>query len=130
VLVAEDNEMNMLIMREMLSQAGLKIIEACNGKETLDKYHENSVDLILLDIHMPEMDGFEVTNSIREFEKNISKYTPIVAITADALKTDKEKCIRAGMDDYISKPYTNDTVMEVVIRMLAKYFDKKQIILK
>jgi signal transduction histidine kinase/DNA-binding response OmpR family regulator len=119
VLIAEDNDMNMIIIREMLIQSGLKTIEARDGKETLDKYHENDISLILLDIHMPVMDGFEVTQAIRDFERG-GKHTPIVAITADALKADKDRCMMAGMDDYISKPYTNETIMEIVNRLLSK----------
>jgi len=85
-----------------------------NGKQALDILSRESFDLILMDIQMPEMDGYEATRAIREREKTTGFHIPIVAMTAHALKGDREKCIEAGMDDYIAKPIKMEELFKAV----------------
>ncbi|WP_428407916.1 response regulator [Hyphococcus sp.] len=104
ILVAEDNEVNRLVITHILREAGVSFKIAYNGREALALYAEHQPSVILMDISMPEMNGFEAAKAIRESEEETGLYTPIIALTAHALKDDKEKCLAAGMDDYISKP--------------------------
>jgi signal transduction histidine kinase/ActR/RegA family two-component response regulator len=116
ILIAEDNDVNMLIISQLISKMGFTVIKAKDGKEAYKKYEENHVDLIFMDIHMPEMDGYQVVRKIRAHE-NGRKHTPIIALTADAMKGDKEKCLNAGMDDYIAKPFRREEIVEVIKRL-------------
>ncbi len=125
ILVAEDNPINMLIIKANLTNMGFYIIEAPNGKEALKKFILNHVDLIFMDIHMPEMNGFEATRKIREHEKavaseNSSKksVTPIIALTADAFKDDRDKCFAEGMNFYLSKPFKPNDIINVIEQFL------------
>ncbi|MFC2951936.1 response regulator [Marinicaulis aureus] len=104
ILVAEDNEVNRLVLTHILKETGLSYKIALNGREALALYAECQPSVILMDISMPEMNGFEAAKAIREAEAESGLHTPIIAITAHALKDDKEKCLAAGMDDYVSKP--------------------------
>jgi|GEM_PF-549983 PAS domain S-box-containing protein len=113
ILVAEDNPINMLIIRTHLAEMGFQIIEAANGKEAVEKYAGNAVVLIFMDIHMPELNGFEATRKIREYEAG-KKHTPIIALTADAFKDDRDKCISEGMDFYLSKPFKPEDIVNAV----------------
>jgi CheY-like chemotaxis protein len=94
---------------------------ANNGKEALEKFDKNQYDLILMDIQMPIMDGMVATKKIREIENTIGTHTPIIAVTANALLGDREACIEAGMDDYISKPFKID----ILIKKMSKYIVHK-----
>ncbi len=113
ILVAEDNSINMMIISEIISKTGFTVLEAKNGIEAFEKYKKNECSLIFMDIHMPGMDGFEATEKIRIFEAG-KKHTPVIALTADAMKGDREKCIEAGMDDYISKPYSQTKIINTI----------------
>jgi len=104
VLLAEDNIINQKLANGLLDKLGCKIKTVNNGKEAFEAAKNNIYDIIFMDIQMPEMDGFEATGLIREWEKETGKHTPIVAMTAHAMKGDREKCINAGMDDYMTKP--------------------------
>jgi PAS domain S-box-containing protein len=104
VLLVEDNIINQKMISAMLSNIGCKVTPAFNGKEALEKFMENEYDIVFMDIQMPEMDGFESTMRIREFEKEKGNRTPIVALTAHAMKGDRDKCLNAGMDEYLTKP--------------------------
>ncbi len=104
VLVAEDNEVNRLVLTHILKETGVSFKIAVNGREALAMYAEHNPSIILMDISMPDMNGFDAARTIRESEAETGKHTPIIAITAHALKDDKEKCLAAGMDDYIAKP--------------------------
>ncbi len=106
VLLVEDDEISRTLGRILVEKMGLKVTTAQNGLEGLQKYRENLFDLILMDINMPEMDGISTTMRIREIENEqmVDKITPIIAMTAFAIRGDKEKCLQAGMNDYISKP--------------------------
>lgn len=104
ILLAEDNAINQKLALRLLEKRGHSVVIANNGKEALARLDEDIFDLILMDIQMPEMDGLEATAIIREREKRKGGHLPIVAMTAHAMKGDKERCLEAGMDDYVSKP--------------------------
>jgi CheY-like chemotaxis protein len=136
VLIVEDNLVNQKLAKMMLTKAGYHVNIANNGKEAVEIYTDNSkdYDMVLMDIQMPEMDGFEATEAIRRFE--IQHHTlngqvkeevktkngdpssiqrvPIIAMTAHAMKGDREKCLEGGMDDYIAKPIKKEIVMEIL----------------
>jgi two-component system, sensor histidine kinase and response regulator len=118
ILIAEDNNINLKLLSVMLTKIGAKVITAVNGVEAVSQFNNNLVDLVFMDVHMPEMDGFQATKSIRESELG-KKHTPIIALTAIALSGDREKCLENGMDDYISKPF----MKEDLLLMLKKYLD-------
>jgi two-component system, sensor histidine kinase and response regulator len=104
ILLAEDNPVNQKVAMRMLEKRGHHVVLATNGREAVDALAQRSFDLVLMDVHMPEMDGFEATKAIRDQEKLTGSHQSIVAMTASAIKGDSERCIAAGMDDYISKP--------------------------
>ncbi len=104
ILCVEDNPDNMLLMQRALESRGYKLIKAKNGEEGVAMAEEEDVDLILLDINLPDIDGYEVARRIRSSSRNKLAYTPIIAITANALKGDAEKALSAGCDVYMSKP--------------------------
>lgn len=104
VLLVEDNIINQKMISAMLKNMGCNVTAAFNGKEALNIFMENEYDIVFMDVQMPEMDGFESTMRIREFEKEKGNRTPIVALTAHAMKGDRDKCLEAGMDEYITKP--------------------------
>ncbi len=110
ILVAEDNVINQKVAMINLKQLGHNVEIAVNGKMAVDMYNKNKYDLILMDIQMPVLDGIEATKEIRKIEKenNVSDKIKIVAITANAMKEDKNKCLSAGMDDYITKPFKSE----------------------
>ncbi len=108
VLLVEDNLLNQKVAAILLQRLGLTVQIANNGKEALDAVAEDKFALILMDCHMPEMDGFEAAVGIRKLEALSGTYTPIIAVTALAMGGDRERCIAAGMDDYISKPIDKD----------------------
>lgn len=104
ILIAEDNKVNLLLLKQILKKLGiLNILEASNGEEAVSIWKAQKIDLIFMDVQMPKMDGFEATQKIRTTEQE--KHTPIIALTANAMKGDRERCLEAGMDDYLSKPF-------------------------
>jgi osomolarity two-component system sensor histidine kinase NIK1 len=106
-LLVEDNLLNQRIVTFSLKKYNHDVIIANNGVEAIEKFRENKFDVILMDIMMPVMDGLEATIKIREEEKlnNVEKRTPIVALTANTMDNDRDKCISYGMDDFLSKPF-------------------------
>ena len=118
VLLAEDTLVNQMVAEEMLLQMGCRVEIAGNGKIALQKYQSNNYDLILMDCRMPEMDGYKATGEIRKLEQAGRNHTPIIAMTANAMDGDKEKCLEAGMDDYLSKPTKEKDIHE----MFCKFF--------
>ena len=115
ILLIEDNLINQKVALSVLKKQGHSVEIAGNGKIGLEKYIEGSFQIILMDIMMPVMDGFEATKKIREYEsENGHKHVRIVAMTANALKEDREKCLAAGMDDYISKPFKPKELAEKI----------------
>ncbi|MCX7748773.1 MAG: response regulator [Clostridia bacterium] len=114
VLLVEDNPINRELASMQLEKLGMKVDCAVNGKEAVLVLREKEYDLVFMDCQMPEMDGFEATYHIREMEKNLGKHMPIIAMTANTLDGDKEKCTAAGMDDYISKPVRVNKLKEIL----------------
>ncbi len=104
VLVAEDNEVNQLVFSQILNGLGYRYKIASNGRTALDMFRRHKPRMVLMDVSMPEMNGLEATREIRSIEQGMGLHTPIVGVTAHALKGDREKCLEAGMDDYLSKP--------------------------
>jgi len=114
VLLAEDNPINRKLAVRMLENLGHKVRVAENGKEALSSLEKERFDLILMDVQMPEMDGLQTTRAIREREKTTGGHIPIVAMTAHALKGDRERCLEAGMDGYVSKPFNAKDLSEAI----------------
>ena len=120
ILLAEDNEINQLFVKTILKK-DFNIMVAPNGKVVIDLLKKEPFDLILMDLHMPEMDGYTATSVIRKMENQEKRTIPIIALTAAAIKGEKEKCLAAGMDDYISKPFETQDL----INMIQKHIGKK-----
>lgn len=116
ILVAEDQIINRKIIIQLLEKKGWKVTSVENGREAFDTYVINAelYDIILMDVQMPEMDGYTATEKIREYEENNGGHIPIVAMTAFAMVGDKEKCIAVGMDSYVSKPISPDELYATV----------------
>jgi signal transduction histidine kinase/CheY-like chemotaxis protein len=104
VLVAEDNPVNQLLAVRLLEKRGHRVVVAVNGREALQALDKGRFDLVLMDVQMPEMDGMEATAAIRQHEKSTGLHTPIIALTANAMKGDREKYLSSGMDGYLAKP--------------------------
>jgi CheY-like chemotaxis protein len=104
VLYIEDNPDNMMLVKRALESRGYTLLEAQNGLDGVSVAEHNDVDLILLDINLPDIDGYEVARRVRASSKHALAYVPIIAITANALKGDAEKALSAGCDVYMSKP--------------------------
>ena len=117
ILLAEDNEINVMVAQKMLEQMGLTVHVAVDGIQAVSMACERPYDLILMDLHMPLMDGADATRTIRKLQAGGPK-TPIAAMTAAALKEDRDKCFEAGMDDYLSKPFRVEEVRSLVIKYL------------
>jgi CheY-like chemotaxis protein len=118
ILLAEDNPVNQKLVKIMLTKAGYKVEVANNGKEAVDKYtvSPEDFDLIFMDVQMPEMDGMEATREIRKWEEARKQVPsiPIIAMTAHAMKGDRERCLESGMDGYIAKPIKRELVFEIL----------------
>jgi PAS domain S-box-containing protein len=118
ILLVEDNAVNRALAQRLLQKRGFNVSIAADGKEALRAVAAADFDLILMDIQMPEMDGLEATSAIRTGEKLTGKRTPIIALTAHALKEDRERCLSAGMDAYITKPIRPDELFSVMQKLL------------
>jgi PAS domain S-box-containing protein len=119
ILLAEDNAINQRVAQQTLKKMGHEIITAGNGKQALELLAGREFDLILMDVQMPEMDGFEATQAIRAQERQTGAHIPIIAMTAHAMKGDRERCLEAGMDGYVSKPIHSEDVAREMDRVLA-----------
>ncbi len=119
ILVAEDNPVNQAVVSRMLERAGHTVVIASNGQEAVDLQSAGGFDLILMDIHMPVLDGFEAMARIREMNGTGSVRTPVIALTANAMTGDRERCLRAGMDGYISKPVSRDLLLATIAEFAA-----------
>jgi PAS domain S-box-containing protein len=120
ILLAEDNTVNQKIALRLLEKSGLSADLARNGREAVEATQRGRYDLILMDCQMPEMDGFEATMEIRRLEAATSRHTPIVALTANAMAGDRERCLDCGMDDYVSKPFDVKALQGLITRWLDR----------
>ena len=116
ILLAEDNHVNQVLAVRLLEKRGHVVVVAGNGKEALEALNKQAFDLVLMDVQMPEMDGLQTTAAIRKGEMKGGKHIPIVAMTAHAMARDKERCLDAGMDDYITKPIRPEQLDDVLNR--------------
>ena len=123
VLVVEDNELNQLVARGLVERLGFETDVAGNGAEALDALGCHTYDVVLMDCHMPVLDGFAATERIREVERGRAR-TPVIALTASALVSDRERCLAAGMDDYVAKPIEPDVLAAALERWVPTGRDR------
>jgi CheY-like chemotaxis protein len=116
ILLAEDNRVNQMLAVRLLEKRGHEVAVATNGQEALEALDKQAFDLILMDVQMPEMDGLQATVAIRKSELKSGKHIPIIAMTAHAMAGDRERCLEAGMDDYITKPIRPEQLNDVLTR--------------
>jgi signal transduction histidine kinase/ligand-binding sensor domain-containing protein/ActR/RegA family two-component response regulator len=117
VLLAEDNRVNQVVATRLLERRGHEVVLAATGREAVIAHARHKFDVILMDVQMPEMNGFEATAAIRAAEEGSGRRTPIVAMTANAMKGDRERCLAEGMDEYVSKPIDPARLFEVMDRV-------------
>jgi len=117
ILIAEDEEINFLFLETLLLKTGVRVLHAWNGKQALEAFDNEEIDLVLMDIKMPIMDGYDATRKIKELKPDI----PVIAQTAYTLGDDKIKCIEAGCDDYLSKPIRKNLLYD----MITNHFNGK-----
>ncbi len=120
LLLVEDNAINQKVARYMLEKAGYHVTTASNGKKALELHRGDSFDLVLMDVQMPELNGLEASSRIRRREVESGIHIPIIALTAHAMKGDRERCIEAGMDDYITKPLKANELLAKIHRLLSE----------
>jgi CheY-like chemotaxis protein len=120
VLVAEDNRINQMVIVRMLEKAGHRVDIAGNGRAALAMLEGARYDMVFMDCQMPEMDGFEATRAIRAAEAGTARHLAVVALTANAMEGDRERCLQAGMDDYIAKPITQPALAAALARWGAR----------
>jgi CheY-like chemotaxis protein len=115
-LIAEDNEVNQKVIRLILEKNGYQFSFAKNGLEAIQMYQNNTYQLILMDCQMPELDGLQACQEIRNIEKlrNSATRCPIIAMTANTMLGDREKCLQVGMDDFLAKPFRSQDLLRMV----------------
>jgi two-component system, sensor histidine kinase and response regulator len=119
ILLAEDNIVNQKLAHRLLTKMGHRVFIANNGAEALEALSRDDFDLVLMDVQMPEMDGFEATAKIRSREQKTGAHIPVIAMTAHAMTGDQQRCLSAGMDDYVSKPVNPKELQEVIEKQLS-----------
>lgn len=125
ILVAEDNLVNKVFIREILETMNAQYCIVANGLEALNMIRKEPFDLIIMDCLMPEMDGFEATREIRKLQDvHVIAPIPVLALTANAMKGDREKCLEAGMDDYLSKPVRQDELKHKIFTLLGLHLEE------
>jgi signal transduction histidine kinase/CheY-like chemotaxis protein len=120
ILVAEDNLVNQTLAKRLLEKRGHTVVIASNGNEAVRRAMEQTFDVILMDVQMPEMDGCEAARAIRAWEGNLRQRIPIIALTAHALREDKERCLSSGMEGYLTKPIRPAELFDVISQITAK----------
>ena len=120
--MAEDNEFNAQVLEHALVRQGHRVRLASNGREALALAEQGGFDLLLLDVHMPELDGFQVVQAVRERELTAGGHLPIIALTARSRKEDRERCLAAGMDDFLTKPIRRADLLAAIDRVLENSF--------
>ncbi|MEA1979570.1 MAG: response regulator, partial [candidate division Zixibacteria bacterium] len=123
ILLVEDNKFNMILAKKLLDKEGFQVETAEDGQKAVECVEASSYDMIFMDVQMPVLNGYEATAKIRDMQKISGEFIPIIAMTANALQGDKEKCLAAGMDDYISKPINVKKLKECIL----KYLSEKQV---
>jgi len=129
ILLVEDNVLNQLLARKVLNNWGCEVVVAENGKVAIQKLEKQNFDLVLMDIQLPEMNGYEASKYIREHFPVPKCTIPIIAMTAHAFSGEKEKCLKAGMDDYLSKPFNQDLLRAKIVSVLTEHVSNKKEIL-
>lgn len=121
ILLVEDNVLNQKIVSFNLKKYNFSVTAVTNGQDAIEAVKNNNYQLILMDLMLPGMNGYEITGEIRkyELEKGVENKVPIIAITANTLDNDREKCFEAGMNEYLSKPFTAEQLLEKVMQFLA-----------
>jgi CheY-like chemotaxis protein len=119
VLLAEDNAVNQLVARLMLERDGHRVEVVDSGGAAVRAWGERAYDVVLMDLQMPEMDGFEATSVIRSVEAAHGGHTPIIALTAHAMQGDRERCLAVGMDGYVSKPVDRAKLRAEIARLVG-----------
>ena len=120
ILLVEDNQANLRVTQALLEAIGCTVVTARNGLEAVAAYRKGSVDLILMDCQMPEMDGYEAAKAIRQIETFLGRNTPIVALTAHALDGSRETSLAAGMNDHLTKPLTMAALTAKLLEWLGE----------
>src|SRR5262249_10571303 len=121
VLVAEDNAVNRLVAQRLLQKKGHSIALANNGREALQRIQAEQFDVVLMDVQMPDLDGYTATAEIRKMEANSGKHLPIIGVTAHAMEGDRERCLAAGMDGYVAKPVIPTQLYAEIERLTARH---------
>jgi CheY-like chemotaxis protein len=121
VLLAEDQEVNRKFAVRLLGNAGHEVVVAVNGREAVEKWKTERVDLILMDLQMPELDGLDATREIRATEATAGGHIPIIALTANAMQGDREMCHAAGMDGYVPKPVKKEALFNEMARIMKEF---------
>jgi signal transduction histidine kinase/ActR/RegA family two-component response regulator len=116
ILLVEDNEVNRKVAVRMLQKLGCEVDIATNGQEAIDKTAQHRYDIVFMDVYMPEMDGYEATRLIRQREAATGSHQVIIAMTANAMEGDRERCLQAGMDDYLAKPFREAELRQTIAR--------------
>jgi PAS domain S-box-containing protein len=119
VLVAEDNDLNQQVVHHFLTRQGHTVVIAADGRQALAAAEADCFDLMLLDVHMPELDGLEVIQAVRRREQSSGTHLPVIALTARSMKGDRERCLAAGMDDYLAKPFRRHELFATMARVLG-----------
>jgi CheY-like chemotaxis protein len=114
ILLAEDSVINQRVALGLLNRWGHRVDVVANGRDAVNAVAQNAYDLVLMDVHMPELDGLEATQMVRRRESGTGRHTPIVAMTASAMKGDRERFLAAGMDDYVSKPFEPEVLRTLI----------------
>jgi CheY-like chemotaxis protein len=122
ILLAEDNKANQILMVKLLEKKKLNVDIAENGQIVLSKLKEKQYDLILMDIQMPVMDGYETALAIRREEADLGRHIPIIALTANATEEDRNRCLQTGMDDYLTKPVKSEKLYYCLHRFIKNHY--------
>jgi CheY-like chemotaxis protein len=123
ILLAEDNRVNQAVASRILAKLGHTLVIANNGLEAIEQLKQQAIDLVLMDVQMPEMDGILATKVIREQEKSTHDYVPIIAMTAHAMTGDRARCLAAGMDGFVTKPINPEEVDAAILTALHDAFE-------
>ncbi len=121
ILVAEDNDINRIMIRKIFQKTGINFDMAANGEEAIKAFENKYYDLVFMDIEMPFLDGFEVTRKLREKYKNQSSQPFIVALTANSLSGEKNRCLEQGMNEYLAKPFSVEDVHTMIEKANEAY---------